>query len=92
MPDIVTTANEAVSVIPDDLWTEAGWLKCALTVDLRVRRFTVRDLLQLEPGGIVETENADGADVPVQVNGQLIALAEFEVVAQRIAVRLTELA
>jgi len=92
MSDFIATVKQAASGIPDDLWSEAGWLKCALTVDLRVRRFTVRDLLQLEPGGIVETENVNGADVPVQVNSRLIAWAEFEVVAQRIAVRLTELA
>jgi len=92
MSDVAATMKEEPSRIPDDLWNEAGWLKCALTVDLRVRHFTVRDLLQLEPGGIVETENANGADVPVQVNRRLIAWAEFEVVAQRIAVRFTELA
>jgi flagellar motor switch/type III secretory pathway protein FliN len=92
MSAIVATVKEAANGITDDLWSEAGWLKCTLTVDLRLRRFTVRDLLQLEAGAIVETENVNGADVPVQVNTRLIAWAEFEVVAQRIAVRLTELA
>ena len=92
MSAIVTTVKELAGGISEELWSEAGWLTCTLSVDLRLKRFTVRDLLQLENGAILETENVNGADVPVQVNTRLIAWAEFEVVAQRIAVRVTELA
>ncbi|HME12767.1 MAG TPA: FliM/FliN family flagellar motor C-terminal domain-containing protein [Candidatus Acidoferrum sp.] len=93
MSAIVTTAKETPPpVAADDLWTEAGYLRCTLSVDLPLRLFTVRDLLQLEPGAILESNHVNGADVPVVVNTQLIAWAEFEVVAQRIAVRVTELA
>ena len=53
--------------------------------------FTVRDLLQLATGSIVASENANGADVPVVVNTKLIGWAEFEVVGQKLAVRITEL-
>jgi flagellar motor switch/type III secretory pathway protein FliN len=67
-------------------------LPCLLSIDVPIRSFTVRDLLRLEAGAILETDNADGADVPVIVNSQLIGWAEFEVVGQRLAVRLTELA
>jgi len=45
----------------------------------------------MEPGSIVESRNVNGADVPVFVNARLIGWAEFEVVGQRLAVRLTEL-
>jgi flagellar motor switch/type III secretory pathway protein FliN len=76
----------------DDLWSEAGYLPCTISVDLPLRNFTVRDLLQLEAGSILESSNVNGADVPVVVNTQVIAWAEFEIVAQRIAVRITELA
>jgi flagellar motor switch protein FliN/FliY len=92
MSAIVATVKEALPVVPEDLWSEAAWLPCTLSVDLPLRRFTVRDLLQLEPGAILETNNVNGADVPLTVNTQLLAWAEFEVVAHRIAVRVTELA
>ena len=92
MSAIVATMKELPPAISDELWTEAGWLPCSLSVELRLTHFTVRDLLQLEAGSIVETKHANGADVPVLVNTQLIGWAEFDVVAQRIAVRVTELA
>ena len=50
------------------------------------------DLLQLEVGAILETDHVNGSDVRVVVNTQLVAWAEFDVVAQRVAVRITELA
>jgi flagellar motor switch/type III secretory pathway protein FliN len=77
--------------VPDELWDEAGWLPCLISVDLPVPVFTVRDLLQLDIGAILETKIADGADVPVMVNAQLIGWAEFEIVGQKLAVRMTEL-
>jgi flagellar motor switch/type III secretory pathway protein FliN len=92
MSAIVATVKEGPASVAEELWTEAGHLPCTLSVDLPLRQFTVRDLLRLTAGVIVETNNVNGADVPVVVNAQLIAWAEFEVVAQRIAVRITELA
>jgi flagellar motor switch/type III secretory pathway protein FliN len=77
--------------ISEELWDEAGWLPCLFSVDLPVRRFTVRDLLQLEVGSIVEAKIADSADVPVLVNSQLVGWAEFEMVGQKLSVRMTEL-
>ncbi|HTT34006.1 MAG TPA: FliM/FliN family flagellar motor C-terminal domain-containing protein [Methylomirabilota bacterium] len=78
--------------IPEEVWADIGELPCLLSVDLPLRKFTVRDLLQLEPGVVVETRNPEGSDVPVSVNRQLIAWAEFEVVSRKLAIRLTELA
>jgi flagellar motor switch/type III secretory pathway protein FliN len=92
MSAIVTTIKESPTAISDESWTEAAWLPCSLSVELPLTRFTVRDLLQLEVGAILESKNANGADVPLLVNTQLICWAKFEVVAQRIAVRVTELA
>jgi flagellar motor switch/type III secretory pathway protein FliN len=89
---VATTRDVPPAAASDELWNEAGYLSCVLSVDLPLRRFTVQDLLRLEPGSIVETNNVNGADVPVVVNGQVIAWAEFEVMAQRIGVRITELA
>jgi flagellar motor switch protein FliM len=90
----MATALMAQKQIPipvtDEVWNDAGWLRCLLSVDLPLAHFTVRDLLRLDVGVILETSNADGADVPVLVNTQLIGWAEFDVVGQHVAVRMTE--
>jgi flagellar motor switch/type III secretory pathway protein FliN len=83
--------KEVALVVSEQTWDEANWLACVLSVDLRVHSFTVRELLRLERGAIVETKNANSADVPVVVNSQRIGWAEFEVVGQRLGIRITEL-
>jgi len=80
------------SEVSQELWQEAGLLPCLLSVDVPLRDFTVRDLLRLEKGSIVESKNANVADVPVLVNARLIGWAEFEVMGHRLGIRLTELA
>jgi flagellar motor switch/type III secretory pathway protein FliN len=74
-----------------ELWQQAGMLPCVLSVDVPLKELTVRDLLQMEPGTIVESKNVNGADVPISVNSRLIGWAEFEVVGQRLGFRITEL-
>jgi len=92
MATLPALPREVPVAIPDDMWEEVGWLPCLLSVDVPLNKFTVRDLLQLEPGTVLESRNPNGSDVPVIVNAQLIGWAEFEVVGQRLAVRITELA
>ncbi len=67
------------------------WLPCTLAVDLPVIRFMVRDLIRLGVGSIVETAYHQSSDLPLRVNGQLVGWTEFEVVGERLAVRLTDL-
>lgn len=90
MSTALTAPKQVTVAVTDEAWTEAGWLTCLISVDLSLARFTVRDLLLLDVGAILETRNSDGADVPVMVNAQLIGWAEFEIVGQRLAVRMTE--
>ncbi|MFZ0745681.1 MAG: FliM/FliN family flagellar motor C-terminal domain-containing protein [Terracidiphilus sp.] len=66
------------------------WLPCTLTLDLPVVRFTVGDLLALTRGSIVETACHHTSDVPLRVNNLLIGWTEFEVVCNRLAVRVTD--
>ncbi len=91
----MSTANLAPKVIPvsipEEVWEEANWLGCLLSMDLPVHSFTVRTLLRLEPGVILETKNDSSADVPIIVNSQRIGWAEFEVMGRRLALRITEL-
>ena len=68
------------------------WLKCKITLDLPVVRFTIRDLREMRVGTVVETACKATSDVPVRVNGTLIGWTEFEVIGNTLAVRITELA
>jgi flagellar motor switch protein FliN/FliY len=67
------------------------WLPCSLALDIPVIKFTVGDLLHLAKGSIVETAYHQSSDLPLRVNGQLVGWTEFEVVGERLAVRLTDL-
>jgi flagellar motor switch protein FliN len=75
-----------------DPWVLVEPLPCQLTVEISVPGFIVADLVHLERGRIIATRWTVGQDVPLRVNGVLIAWSEFEVVQNRLAVRLTELA
>lgn len=68
------------------------WLPCRLTLDIPVVKFTVGDLLKLGKGSIVETAWHHTSDIPLRVNGQLVGWTEFEVISDRLAVRITEIA
>jgi flagellar motor switch/type III secretory pathway protein FliN len=66
------------------------WLPCTLTLDVPVVRFTVGDLLKLTTGSIVETACHHTSDVPLRVNQLLIGWTEFDVIDDRLAVRITD--
>ncbi len=68
------------------------WLPCTLALDVQVVHFTVRALLELAPGAILETSCHQSMDIPLRVNGLLLAWTEFEVVGERLAARITDLA
>ena len=76
----------------DERWARVDRLPCLLTIEISVPGFTVADLVHLQPGRIIATRWTVGQDVPLRVNGELIAWSEFEIVQNRLAVRLTELA
>jgi flagellar motor switch/type III secretory pathway protein FliN len=69
-----------------------GWLPCRLTLEIPIVKFSVGDLLRLDKGSIVETACPSTGDIPVRVNGLLVGWSEFEVIGNRLAVRITELA
>jgi len=73
-----------------DLLETIPWLPCTLTLELPVVHFTIGDLLALQKGSIVETACHHTSDVPLRVNQMLIGWTEFEVVGDRLAVRITE--
>ncbi len=73
-------------------WAHVAHLPCQLTVDLPVPEFTVGNLANLERDSIVDSHWNVTQDVPLRANGELIALSEFEVLGDKLAVRVTELA
>lgn len=75
-----------------DLAEKFGWLPCNLSLQIPVVNFTVGDLLRLRKDSIVETGCVSTGDIPLRANGLLIAWSEFEVIENRLAVRITELA
>lgn len=74
----------------NDLLDSMPWLPCTLTLEVPVVRFTIGDLLALTKGSIVETACHHTSDVPLRVNKLLIGWTEFDVIGDRIAVRITE--
>lgn len=63
----------------------------ALTVEVGRARMSVRDVLSLEPGGVIELDRSAGAPADVLLNGRLIAQGEIVVVDQDYAVRITRI-
>jgi flagellar motor switch/type III secretory pathway protein FliN len=72
-------------------WADAELLPCQLNAEIDVSRFTVRDLFCLEVDSVLDSGWAQGMDVPLKANSQLIGWVEFEVIGERLAVRLTEI-
>ncbi len=72
-------------------WNHVKGLLCRLSVEIPIQHFTLRQLLDLGPGAILDTHYEKGSHVPVIVNGELIARGEFDVMEETLAIRLTEL-
>ena len=84
--------NSTVSTtVAPDAWAQVLPLPCRLTVDVPLPGFTVADALRLQPSSVINSHWRVGTDIPLPLNGELIARGEFEVVGNNLAVRLTEL-
>lgn len=66
-------------------------VEMALTVEIGRTRMSVRDVLALEPGAVVELDRSAGAPADVLLNGRLIAHGEIVVIDQDYAVRITQI-
>jgi flagellar motor switch protein FliN/FliY len=74
-----------------DLWPVLSKLAVTMSAELSLSRFRVRDLLGLADGQVFETASPDSEDVPLKVGDVQLGWTEFEVLDQKIAVRLTRL-
>ena len=62
-----------------------------LTVELGRTKISIRNLLQLAHGSVVELEGMAGEPMDVLVNGTLIAQGEVVVVNEKFGIRLTDI-
>ena len=87
---ITRTADGAGGAPSRRLQRIAG-VEMDLTVEIGRTRMAVRDVLDLEPGRIVELDRSAGAPADVKLNGRIIAHGEIVVVDQDYAVRITRI-
>lgn len=66
-------------------------VEMALTVEIGRTRMAVRDVLNLEPGAVVELDRSAGAPADVLLNGRLIARGEVVVMDQDYGIRITQI-
>lgn len=66
-------------------------VEMGVTAELGRTRMTVRDLLSLSPGSVVELDRAAGSPVDVLVNGTLIARGEVVVLDEEFGIRISEI-
>jgi flagellar motor switch protein FliN/FliY len=63
----------------------------SLTVELGRTKKTIREILSLGPGSVVELEKLAGETVDILVGGKLIAKGEVVVIDENFAVRITDI-
>ena len=95
-------AEEAQPVDLDELRDEAGpvegqpeldvILDIPVTISMEVGRtsITIRNLLQLNQGSVIELDRLAGEPLDVLVNGTLIAHGEVVVVNEKFGIRMTD--
>ena len=91
MVEAALVAPPQDSVTDPEAWAQVLPLPCRLTVDVPLPGFTVADALGLRRSSVINSHWRVGADIPLRLNGELIARGEFEVVGNHLAVRITEL-
>jgi flagellar motor switch protein FliN/FliY len=66
-------------------------VEMGVTAELGRTRMSVRELLSLTPGAVIDLDRAAGAPVDVLVNGTLIARGEVVVIEEEFGIRISEI-
>jgi flagellar motor switch protein FliN len=96
-PRVRVPAQDGTSSMPASMLPDRGGLdllrdvSMEVTVELGRTRMTVRELLSLTPGAVVELDRAAGSPADLLVNGTLIARGEIVVVDEDFGIRITEI-
>ncbi len=72
-------------------WQQLHEAPCQLVAEIPVRGFSVRDLLLLQAGSVVNSKQFTRKKVALQASGSFIAWVEFDVANGRLGVRITDL-
>ena len=72
-------------------WETLSQLRITMRVGVPLNRFRVRDVLTLKVGQVFESGSPETEDVPLMVGQVQLGWSEFEVVDQRLGLRLTRL-
>ncbi len=72
-------------------WETLAQLRVTIRAGSALNRFRVRDLLALKVGQVFESHSPATEDVPVKVGQVQLGWSEFEVLEQKMALRLTRL-
>jgi flagellar motor switch/type III secretory pathway protein FliN len=89
---IIPANAPAAEPSPTNALDSFHWLPCKATSEIPVPRFTVSDLLNLKTGTVVQTASPAVKDIPIFINRVPLGWGRFEVVEDRLAIRLTEFA
>lgn len=87
-PNFGETASKANTLHDFDMILD---IPVQLTVELGRTRITIRNLLQLAHGSVVELDGLAGEPMDVLINGTLIAQGEVVVVNEKFGIRLTDI-
>jgi flagellar motor switch protein FliN/FliY len=82
-PDTGLASSSGAYVLAD--------VEMGVTAELGRCRMTMRELLSITPGAVIDLDRAAGAPVDVLVNGTLIARGEVVVVDEEFGIRISEL-
>jgi len=72
-------------------WATLKQLQVTIRAGVELYQFRVRDLLALKAGQVFESMSPATEDVPVKIGEVHLGWSEFEVLEQRMALRLTRL-
>jgi flagellar motor switch protein FliN/FliY len=65
-------------------------VEMVVTAELGRARLSVREVLSMVPGNVVELDRVAGAPIDLLVNGKLVARGEVVVIDEEFGVRVTE--
>jgi flagellar motor switch protein FliN len=68
-----------------------GDVEMGVTAELGRCRMSMRELLSITPGAVIDLDRAAGEHVDVLVNGKLIARGEVVVVDEEFGIRISEI-
>jgi flagellar motor switch protein FliN/FliY len=88
--EIVKPTLEKPDAVSGGLLEVVSDVPLQLSIEIGSARMLLRDVLQLEPGSVVELDRSAGELADVLVNGRLVARGDVTAVGERLAVRIVE--